>query len=344
MQEVLASSGLPLYPADACSPCLEVRAALPARALGCGHVSRAALHLACCRRITPDQSFRHVCLILRRVFGGKLLASILESGFDFGAADSACSDAAALKLQPLPAFDYLRARGRVTWWQAARMCDVHALAAHIDLGADVTCAEQGSEWTVLHYAAARGNVPVMELAISCGVRVDARDCGGSSALHLAARNDRVDAANLLVACGVDVDVRGDGGRTPLHMAAHRGFCNVMRLLIARGADLAARCHEQRCALHWAAHDGHCSAINLLIHSRADVNASAGDGGTPLHLATFKGQCAAMQLLLEACADVNALQMTGAHSRDREARTPLRLALVNNRVDAAKMLRAHGGLQ
>jgi hypothetical protein len=29
---------------------------------------------------------------------------------------------------------------------------------------------------------------------------------------------------------------------------------------------------------------------------------------------------------------------------REARTPLRLALVNNRAAAAKILRAHGGVQ
>lgn len=263
---------------DSDSPCLEARTALLERSLGCGHVSHVVFWLARCRHITSGQSFGLSHLILNRVFGEHLLASILNEGLGFDGAGSSCSDTAALRLQPLPAFHFLRALGSATWWEAVRACDAHALAAHIDLGADVTSAEHGSEWTMLHWAAARGNVPVMELAISCGARIDVRERGGCSALHLAARNDRVGAAGLLIACGADIDARGNGGCTPLHVAAYRGHCNVMQLLVARGADLAAYCDERRTALHWAAHEGHCNAIRLLISSRADLDASAGDCG------------------------------------------------------------------
>ena len=312
----LASSGLPLYPEGAFSPSLEVRAALIVRSLGSGLVSHMARCLGCCCHSASGKPWELSRIILKRVFGGHLLASILNGGLGSEVVDSLSSIPVALRLQPHAASAYICARGNVTWWDAVRSCDICATAAHIDLGADVASAECGSEWTILHWAAVRGNVPMMELAISCGACIDARDRGGCTPLHLAARNDRVDAASLLVTCGADVDARGDGNCTPLQMAAYRGHCTVMRLLIGCGADLASQCDERRTPLHWAAHEGHCDAIRLLVGCSADVNASAGECGTPLHLATFKGQCPAILLLLEAGADVNALQMTSAHSRDR----------------------------
>jgi hypothetical protein len=281
LQPHLVSSGLPLYAAAAHLPCLQVRPLLITRLLGCGFVSQAVFRLAQRHPATIGQPLRVGLCILRRVFAGCMLARTLNAGLCFDGDDSLCSDLGALQLQSLPAFNYLRARHNVTWWDAARCCNVHDLAAHIDLGADVNSAEHGSGWTVLHWAGARGSVLVIELAISCGARINARDRGGCSALHIAARNDRTDAASVLIACGAEVDARGSGGCTPLHMAAHRGYCSVMRLLIACDANIAAECDERRTALHWAAHEGHCDALLLLISSRADLDASAGGCGMSL---------------------------------------------------------------
>jgi ankyrin repeat protein len=311
-----ASSGLPLYFAGLRSPCLEVMAASFAPTLGSGIVLRLALAFACSDRVASASSYKISIHVLSRVFGGRLLSKILHSGLGFEGIELLPGDATSFHVQPCAAFAYIRARGNVSWWDAVRSSDLHASAAHVDLGADVNAAESGCDWSALHWAAVRGNVPLMELAISCGARIDARDRGGCTPLHLAARNDRVHAASLLVGCRADVDARGDGFCTPLHMAAYRGHASVMHVLISLSADLSAQCNELRTPLHWAAHEGHCDAMRLLIGCRADLNASAGDCGSPLHLAAFKGQCAAMLLLLEAGADVNAQQATGPHSRDR----------------------------
>ncbi len=316
-----ASPALPLYPVRGLelsenSLCLEVAAPLIVRTLGCGSVSHLALLLVG-GRASATAALKLCCSILARVFGTRLLASVLNAGLGFENV-APHRDAAALQVQvqPSTAFAYIVARGGVCWWDAVRACDLCAVAAHLHLGADASSAASGSEWTMLHWAAARGALPLIELALGCGACVDARDRGGCTPLHLAARNDHVDAACLLISCGADVDARGDGNCTPLHMAAYRGHGGVMRALISARADLSARCCEHRTPLHWAAHEGHCQAIRLLISCAADVNACAGESGTPLHLAAFKGQCPALLLLLAAGADVNARQITGAHSRDK----------------------------
>jgi ankyrin repeat protein len=292
-------------------------AASVAPTLGSGIVLRLVLAFACGDRVAAALSCKMSHHILSRVFGGRLLCKILNSGHGFEGVEASPGDATVFHVHPCAAFAYISARGNVSWWDTVRSCDVHAAAAHVDLGADVNSAESGCDWSALHWAAVRGNVPLMELAISCGARVDARDRGGCTPLHLAARNDRVHAASLLVSCGADLDARGDGLCTPLHMAAYRGHASVMHVLIGLRADLTAQCNELRTPLHWAAHEGHCEAMRLLICCGADLNAAAGNCGTPLHLAAFKGQCAAMLLLIEAGADVNSQQATGPHSRDRQ---------------------------
>lgn len=273
--------------------------------------------LVCSQRSAAAASFRISRNILSRVFGSHLLSALLNNSLYFDSTETRPRDPTSLRLRPCTAFAYIQARGRMSWWEAVRSCDLYAVAAHLDLGADVNSGEDGSCWSLLHWAAARGRVPLMELAIGCGAHVDARDLGGCTPLHLAARNDRVDAASLLIHCGADVDARGDAHCTPLHMAAYRGHSSVMRVLIDLRADLAAQCSELRTPLHWAAHEGHCDAIRVLISFGADLNTAAGDSGAALHLAAFKGQCHALSLLLDARADVNLRQATGPHSRDRQ---------------------------
>jgi ankyrin repeat protein len=251
------------------------------------------------------------------VFAVQLLSRTLPAGLSYEVTENRpffCDCSAVLEVRPCDALVYIRARGNVSWWDAARACSLHAVAAHIDVGADVNAAEAGSEWTLLHWAAARGSLPVMELAISSGARICAQDRGGCTALHLAARNNRLEAASLLISCGAEVDARDCNRCTPLHMAACRGHCEAMRLLIVHGADINARCSKQKTAVHWAADEAHCQAIRLLIGSNADLNASAGEFGTPVCSAAFEGGCAAVLLLLEA-GGVNVRQQDLDKSHD-----------------------------
>ena len=133
------------------------------RTLGCGSVSHLALFLVGGRASTTA-ALKLCCSIiasiLARVFGTRLLASVLNAGLGFENV-APHRDAAALQVQvqvqPSTAFAYIVARGGVCWWDAVRTCDLCAAAAHLHLGADASSAETGSEWT-MHWAAARPGV------------------------------------------------------------------------------------------------------------------------------------------------------------------------------------------
>lgn len=87
---------------------------------------------------------------------------------------------------------------------------IHPFADQDDLGR-----------TILHLAAQRGNVAVLQniLDLPCGIDVNSRDKDGQTAVHYAAESKRVDAIALLVSRGADIHAKDYKGRTAMHRAA-----------------------------------------------------------------------------------------------------------------------------
>jgi len=84
--------------------------------------------------------------------------------------------------------------------------------------------------TPLHYAAAKGQLDVIELLLKHGADVNARDKNGYTPLHAAAYYDHADAAGLLIVRGADARVRNNEGKTPLDVARERGRAEVARAI------------------------------------------------------------------------------------------------------------------
>jgi len=84
-------------------------------------------------------------------------------------------------------------------------------------------ARDGAGRSLLHFAAQRGNLELLEylLGLPISASIEARDAGGQSVLHYAVCSKRTRAIDLLLARGADPHAVDFQGRTMLHCAAKR---------------------------------------------------------------------------------------------------------------------------
>jgi ankyrin repeat protein len=87
--------------------------------------------------------------------------------------------------------------------------------------------------------------------------------GRFSVLHHAARRGDLAVVELLLAAGANVDRRSWDGSTPLHEAAVGGHLEVVRALLAAGADTRATINRGYSALDAARANGHQTVADLL---------------------------------------------------------------------------------
>jgi ankyrin repeat protein len=155
--------------------------------------------------------------------------------------------------RPSQQAEYLSRHGRSAW--EGRYLIHDAVGRGVDplpvlevlaaAGADLKVRLKGR--TLLHIAAADGNLEVAGWLIAKGAALDApNDCSdhcaerGNTPLH-DALNFRDDAMSaLLLERGTDVHARGANGWTPLHLAGDRGKLGGAFVLCRYGADPALK--------------------------------------------------------------------------------------------------------
>jgi hypothetical protein len=99
----------------------------------------------------------------------------------------------------------------------------------------------GDGRTALHQAAAVGNLKVMQMLITRGAPVNAKNSSGETPLHLAARFGHLDAVKYLIRSGALINEKTKYTRaTPLMAAAEMGHENIIRMLMISGAERDAR--------------------------------------------------------------------------------------------------------
>lgn len=125
--------------------------------------------------------------------------------------------------------------------------------------------------TVLHYAAQRGNVAVVEYVLGLGDNVDVneRDCDGRTALSYAAETKRCEVIDLLHRRGSRLRDSDSRGRTPLHHAARRGNLAGVDKLISLGSsgDVWLEDDNGATALRLASNLGVASVVSRLEELR-----------------------------------------------------------------------------
>ncbi|BDI33156.1 hypothetical protein CCAX7_52070 [Capsulimonas corticalis] len=128
---------------------------------------------------------------------------------------------------------------------------------------------------------------------------------GRTLLHAAAAAGNLPMVAHLLDLGVDADVQDERGHTPLHSAGNEcgGSGAVVRALVHGGASVDACDGVKRCtALHMAARRGNVEVAKALVEFAANIEARDSLGETPLRRAVNCGKTAVAAYLLARGAD------------------------------------------
>lgn len=103
----------------------------------------------------------------------------------------------------------------------------------------------------LSFAAASGNMRILNLLLDHLASVEHRDRFGDVAMHWAAIYGKVDAVKRLLAAGAAVDPQNQQGVTPLMLAISNNRREAARVLLAAGANVRLEDYTGHDALSWA---------------------------------------------------------------------------------------------
>ena len=149
--------------------------------------------------------------------------------------------------------------------------------------------------SLLHIAAARGDIAAVDSLLSSGLPVDLRSRSGTAPLHWAAAAGTREVIDHLLAQAASVDVLSEAGSTPMMTAVQAGDAVSACLLLDRGADIDACDRRGYTALHRAAERGQLATARLLLERGADPNVRA-EGRTALGVAEACGAADVAALL------------------------------------------------
>lgn len=123
--------------------------------------------------------------------------------------------------------------------EAAAQGDEAGVERWLQAGAEANAGSTSHDnWTGLHYAAQRGDVPVTEALLRHGADIDAITGRGRGCLHLAGQEGsqkHIAVIERLLTTGANADLQTPWGSTALHDAAYLGHVGVVKALLTHGA-------------------------------------------------------------------------------------------------------------
>ena len=153
-------------------------------------------------------------------------------------------DHARAKLTADPSLVQERSANRTLLHEAAAAGDLATVELLLSLGADPNAPDGGGHtplYSVGNECAAEGGGKVVRALFHGGADVDAQDgVKRCTALHMAARRGNAEAAAALLDCGADLEARDSHGETPLRRAVNCDKTGLASLLLARGADVRSK--------------------------------------------------------------------------------------------------------
>jgi len=150
-------------------------------------------------------------------------------------------------------------------------------------------------YSVLHIAAARGDVEGMKAILSQGVSPDLPDRDGQPPLHWALSGQELSSASYLLDYGAQVDFRDPEGATMLMQAVQQAKLSQTVFLLSRSADPNAQDSRGFTALHRAAYIGHQDLVQTLLQHGASPHIEA-QGHRPRSHAQKQGHFAIVRIL------------------------------------------------
>ncbi|MGO8835980.1 MAG: ankyrin repeat domain-containing protein [Limisphaerales bacterium] len=208
----------------------------------------------------------------------------------------------------------------------------------LDHGANI----EGANHHVPLLAAARnGNRAMVELLLSRGADVNAKEVTGQTPLHIAANKGFQAVVEVLLANKADVNAQDDSGNTPLHLTAGDQV-KIIQMLLAAGANPNAENKAGRTPTSFATERGSPEIVKMLLDAKADPNGGKLDA--PLFCAIWRGNTNLVELLLRAGANPNQpgnvdwqIQGRGFVSPQGGTLSPLRFAILQNEPEVVNLL-------
>ncbi|MFI3242739.1 MAG: ankyrin repeat domain-containing protein [Akkermansia sp.] len=210
---------------------------------------------------------------------------------------------------------------------------IEAIEMLLAAGADIEAGNVYGE-TVLMYASARNNIPMMEMLLNRGAVLNDSSRPNNPITCTFSWN-AMDAVRYLIKRGLDVNCLNARLIAPMHYAAIWGNEQALNALLDAGADIEIKDAMNFTPLICAAYMQQTQAVRLLLLRGAEINALTTRNRTALDYAVSKGDYDTCELLIERGADLNGLSRAGF--------TPLQIASQTNREDIARLLVKHGAL-
>lgn len=213
--------------------------------------------------------------------------------------------------------------------------DLGAARRLVEQGADVN-AKDDTQQSAYLIAASEGRDRILELTLRNGARVNDKDSFNGTALIRAAERGHAWATGRLLQAGIDRDHVNNLGWQAVHEAVWLGeptqeYVDTVRVLVAGGVQLDRTALGQGLTpLEMARSKGHDGQVATLERARAEAPA---DPDALLLRAAAEGDPDSVAMALRHGADLE--------TRDERRRTPLLLAVTEDRVAVARLLVAMG---
>lgn len=234
----------------------------------------------------------------------------------------------------------------------------------------LTLRGDGKADDLLLISAEKCNIQGVITALKKEANVNARTSYHDTALALSSKCGSLEIVKLLINKGAVVNTSNKWGDTPLHFAASAGNLEIVKLLVQKKADIYKKNYLHYTPLFSAAINGNLECVKYFIEELGlDVNSRDKMGMTllmrvvyqekehfevvrylvergayinewcqgkyrALHYAAMRGHNNTVEYLLKNKANANARSIFGE--------TPLDLALKNNRILTAKIIKRYGG--
>jgi ankyrin repeat protein len=190
--------------------------------------------------------------------------------------------------------------------------------------------------TLLHVAAARGYVGIIDLLVEAKADVQALDANGNTPLDSAVLHDQPTAVTALLRHHANASyVHPIDGRGALHEACMRGFVQMLQPLIDAGANPTAHDRFGQTPLDIALAYKNGNVVAALLHLGQTLKESQEIAEETMESATLRGQTEIARILLENGFDVNKPSASGS--------VYLNDAALKGQKKMVQMLLDHGAL-
>jgi ankyrin repeat protein len=228
-------------------------------------------------------------------------------------------------LMALPGVSAIRGVFGCSVHRAVEKSDLKTLRRLLLMGAGLgsvshpSGTDDGGGWRVLHFAAAAGDIEILEYLLERDgdKNINMQDYSGFTALHLAVHRGHYDCTRFLLMKGANHAVLAAGGLSALHVAIARGDTTMLQILSQKNLDFASptasatiisiACTSYTTAVHGAA------VLSFLLNGDARSQLLSRDysnGMCALAVAARGGDPALFARLIDAGASCSTLSFDG----------------------------------